>query len=191
MLLMPRSCFLHIPKTGGTWVKNAIIASGIPAREFNIDGNPHIGYKYCPEPEKYMFAFVRHPLAFYRSYWLFKMTDGWDPKNVMDNECKSNDFNIFIANVLSKYPQIYSKFVFSFIGYPEQKIRFVGRFENLVEDLIKALNEAGEEFDESVIQSFPPVNVSNKSRHSALYSSEQKQQILENEAHLMKTFGYQ
>jgi len=56
MLILPNSCFLHVAKTGGSWVKRAIIASGIEYEEYSIDGNPHIGLSECPVKDKFIFC---------------------------------------------------------------------------------------------------------------------------------------
>ena len=67
MLILPRSCLLHVPKTGGSWVKKAILASGIQCEAVSPGGNHHSGLNECPTPDKFKFAFVRHPLGLYRS----------------------------------------------------------------------------------------------------------------------------
>ncbi len=156
MLILPKSCFLHVAKTGGSWVKKAIIASGIEYEDYRIDGNPHVGLSECPVPNKFKFAFVRHPVDLYRSYWQFKMTNEWDVKNQLDMECKSDDFNGFIRNVLDKYPGCFGDSLISFVGDGENEIEFVGKYENLVEDLIAALKAAGEVLNEDTISNLPP-----------------------------------
>jgi len=62
MLILPSSCFLHVPKNWWIMGKKAIIASGIHYEDYRIDGNSHIGLKQCPVPEKFKFAFVRNPV---------------------------------------------------------------------------------------------------------------------------------
>jgi len=56
MLILPRSCFLHVPKTGGSWVKAAIAAAGIPFEEFTVEGDVHADLSYCPCPDRFKFA---------------------------------------------------------------------------------------------------------------------------------------
>jgi hypothetical protein len=109
MLILPKSYFLHVPKTGGSWVKKAIITSGIQCQDYRIEGDPHIGLTQCPVPQQFKFAFVRHPVNLYRSYWQFKMTYQWDKKNPLDRDCQSDNFSVFIHNVLNKYPGYYGK----------------------------------------------------------------------------------
>ncbi|MBT3812930.1 MAG: sulfotransferase family 2 domain-containing protein [Gammaproteobacteria bacterium] len=190
MLILPKSCFLHVAKTGGSWVKKAIIASGIEYEDYRVDGNPHVGLSGCPVPDKFKFAFVRHPVDLYRSYWQFKMTHEWDVKNQLDMECKSDDFNDFIRNVLDKYPGCFGDSLIDFVGDRENEIEFVGKYENLVEDLILMLRDAGEVFDEGAIRNLPAYNVSDKTRFPAIYTANLKEEVRRTEINVMQRFGY-
>lgn len=191
MLILPNSVFLHVPKTGGSWVKKAIIASGIECEDFRIDGDPHIGLAQCPAPEKFKFAFVRHPVQLYRSYWQFKMMVGWDPKNVVDNNCQSTNFHEFIHNVIEQYPGVLGKNLIDFTGPEDNEIDFIGKYENLVEDLISALTLANEVFDEHSIRNLPPYNVSDKKRYPAELTQQLEDEIRRVEKDVIRRFGYQ
>lgn len=191
MLILPKSCFLHVPKTGGSWVKKAIIAAGVSCRHYPLSGNPHIGLKDCPCPEKFKFAFVRHPVDLYRSYWQFKMMKGWDPKNRMDQECQTGNFHQFVQNLLNLFPGVYSHSLVEMVGEENNEIEFIGKYENLVDDLILALKSAGEEFDEQVIRTLPPVNVSDKTQFPAVYTDQLEADVKNAEAAMMKRFHYE
>jgi hypothetical protein len=191
MLILPKTCFLHIPKSGGSWVKKALIESRIECYEFTtIDGSGHIGLKDCPCPNKFKFAFVRHPVDMYRSYWQYKMTYGWDQNNPMDVECKSDNFHSFIRCLLFKFPGAYSQWVINFVGEGKNEIEFVGKYENLVDDLIVALTIAGESFDEQFIRNYPPYNVSDKINFPASYTTELEAEIREADAAIIQRFNY-
>lgn len=190
MVILPNSCFLHVPKTGGSWIKAALKASGMMVEEFEVNGDPHAGLTHCPCPEKFKFAFVRHPVDHYRSYWQYKMGRGWDFKNPIDRNCCAANFSEFINNILTKFPGVYSKAIEEYVGPPEAEIEFIGKYENLVEDLILALNQAGEPFDEPVIRKFPPVNVSDRVRFPAEYSLMLEKAVRESENIFIRRFGY-
>jgi hypothetical protein len=189
MLILPRSCFLHVPKTGGIWVREAINVSGVAFEECAID-HIHIGLKDCPCPEKYKFAFVRHPLDRYRSYWQYKMGAGWGIHNSFDRDCCSADFHDFIRKVLEKHPGICGRDYTQYVGPPENEIEFIGKYENLVEDLIQALRNAGEQFDEQAIRSLPPKNVSNRARFAATYAKDLEEALKEAEQETILRFNY-
>ncbi len=190
MLILTDSCFLHIPKTGGSWIKKAIKMSGIRFEEHLINGDSHGALVHCPVLEKFKFAFVRNPIDLYRSYWQYKMGAGWDIKNEIDRVCCSDNFNTFIDNIIARYPGICSQVFELFVGPEDAEIEYVGKYENLVDDLIIALTQAGEHFDEYAIKNCPPQNVSDKTRFPASYTDEQKERIKKTEAKAFERFGY-
>jgi hypothetical protein len=70
-----------------------------------------------------------------------------------------NRFEKFLCNVLEKSPG-YCSLAFSyFAGPPGNEVDFVGRFEDLVNDLVRGLQLAREPFDEGKLRSTPPQNV--------------------------------
>jgi hypothetical protein len=104
MLLFERAVFLHVPKTGGTRVRDAVTAAGARFDEYRVDDDVHADLSYCPCPERFKFAFVRHPCDVYGSYWRFKVKEGWDQRNPFDLDCGSDSFATFVRNVLEKEP---------------------------------------------------------------------------------------
>lgn len=190
MLILPKSCFLHVPKTGGSWVKEVISASNIECKNYTVADNVHIGLKDCPCPDKFKFAFVRHPVEFYRSYWQFKMTYGWDQINPLDMECRSDSFHKFICSVLDKFPGIYSQSVIDFVGETDNEIEFIGKYENLVDDLVFALKAASEIFDEKFVRAFPPQNVSDKIAFPAVYTYQLEAEVRSAESLAIRRFNY-
>lgn len=191
MLILPKSCFFHVPKTGGTWVTRAIQSTSIDCLNFRPEGNSHSGLKQCPCLEKFKFAFVRHPAGLYRSYWQFKMTYGWDANNRLDQDCRSNTFCDFVRQVLDQYPGIYSSELLKYVGEKEHEIEFIGKYENLVNDLVTALKLAGEVFDESALRAFQPVNVSDKIAYPAIYSGDLEEQVRKAERMVLERFNYE
>jgi len=76
MLIFPTAVFLHVPKTGGKWVKAAVANAGLEFTEWNAHGDIHNDLSYCPHRDRFVFAFVREPLSLYQSYWRFKAGAG-------------------------------------------------------------------------------------------------------------------
>ncbi len=191
MLILPRSCFLHVPKTGGIWVKAAIAAAGIVFDEFAVEGDVHADLSYCPCPDRFKFAFVRHPVEFYRSYWRFKMAVGWDPRNPFDEDCGAADFHAFVRNVLRNQPGMCGQLFQQYVGPPGGEIEFIGRYERLADDLIAALTMAGEGVDEDAIRKCPPQNVGDRHRFPAEYTRELEGAVRESERQTLERFGYE
>lgn len=190
MLILPHSCFVHVPKTGGSWVRRAIIASSVEWEDYSVNGDPHVGFKSCPRPGLFRFAFVRHPVSLYRSYWQYKMTFGWDTGNTLDRECQSADFHVFVRNVLATRPGAYGRTLLELVGDLDDQIEYIGKYENLTEDLIAALRKAGEVYDEDAVRNEPPANVSDKNRFSAAYTEELEAAVREAESYVLQRFNY-
>jgi hypothetical protein len=181
--------FLHVPKTGGTWVREALRAGGVAVEPVDPD-EPHTELDACPCPQKFKIAFVRHPLSVYQSYWRFKKTDGWDRRNPFDGACASGSFASFVENVLAKYPGWCSRRFESFVGVAGAEIEFVGRCERLADDLVRALRAAGEPFDEARLRETPPVNVSVWPIEDARWPDNLAERVLTSESDALERFGY-
>ena len=188
MLIFPRAVFLHVPKTGGSWVREAVRAAGCQAEDYLVDDDVHGDLSYCPCPDRFLFAFVRHPLTLYRSYWRFKIGERWDTRNPFDMDCAADTFPAFIENVVSKYPAWCSSMFEDYVGPPDRPIDFIGRFESLVDDLVRALHGAGETFDESALRATPPVNVSGP--HEAVWTPRLVDLVVKSEERALHRFGY-
>jgi hypothetical protein len=104
LVLKGGSVFLHIPKTGGTWVRSILSEMSLAGGK---RGHKHIDFdgllraelerwgplapvykgvkslgkrlKKWPEKPSFKFCFVRHPLAWYESHWKFsaRLDKGW------------------------------------------------------------------------------------------------------------------
>jgi len=183
-LLLPRSVFYHIPKTGGSWVREAVRSAGIPAQEI---GNLHATPQEAGPQGRLAFTFVRDPLTWYPSYWMYQMRMAWDLPNSALGAFRSDDFGSFMRRVLRKRPGFLSKLYGSYVGLPFHPVQFIGRQENLAEDLIHALRLAGERFDERRILSTPPRN---SSRIRPVLSGSLQEAVSRSELPAMETFGY-
>lgn len=193
-LLTPRTRILHVPKCGGTWVWRALEAAGV---ELEVLGepptpNPKTNHLDLSRTEAYAdrftIAFVRHPLDWWRSLWAYRMRTEWDPRRTVDAVAGSDDFNTFVENVVERLPGYLEAEFARYIGPPSRPIEFIGRFESLSGDLIRALREAGEEFDEAVLRSHPPDNVNDYERFVADYRPDVAARLAESERAVIERF---
>lgn len=173
-LITPRTRFMHIPRTGGMWVTDALVAAGVPTE--NLDrASPgvvaaHAGLAQTEDyGDRFTFAFVRHPLDWWRSLWGFRMLHGWDPQHSIDSVVAADDFNEFIALVIERLPGHFTERCSWYIGPASSPISFVGRYESLADDLVYALRRAGEPFDEPSLRHHPAKNASDHVRFPAIY----------------------
>jgi hypothetical protein len=173
-LITPRMLFLHVPKTGGTWVSAALAAAGVEFAPLWTRLGPgsrgHATLEQCRayRDDRFSFAYVRHPLDLLRSRWAGSMRDGW-PENRLLHAARADDFATFAERVVARYPGFMSRRFEEFTGPADAPISFVGRYETLVDDLVRALEGAGERFDEAAVRGQAPLNRNDYTNHQAVY----------------------
>jgi len=190
--VLPRSVFVHIPKTGGVWVRRAIAQAGLPTVEAGhapiTAGNMHNATRYINARDRIQFAFVRHPLNWYASFWSFRMFSGWSSLPAPLDACMSADFDRFIRNALRAFPQGWVGHLYRrYLGPTLDGAGFIGRTERLAEDLVHVLRLAGESFDEAKLRAVPQLNVS---PIRPVYSRKLRQAVLCVEREIIERFGY-
>ncbi len=174
-----KSIFYHIPKTGGMFVKAMmrhamdVETSGYartrgyygPTENELTDLKRYLAHSIQlrrehitqwevnqeQKKDKFSFAFVREPLAWYKSFWAFRKTvyDTNEFNRAFPLDFAWDvDFEKFINNVINMYPLGFVSILYKcYLGQNGDELDFVGKQENLKEDLIKALTLAGEDFD--------------------------------------------
>lgn len=203
-LLLPHSIFFHIPKTGGSWVRSAVSNAGIPVNEIikmpakhylNVGRLMHTFPTDVHLTDRFRFAFVRHPLTYYQSYWCFRMLRGWDSELTIDRTCQNDNFEKFVRAVLTEEAEGWvTRNYCRFLGKDFRLLDFVGRMENLADDLVIALTLAGESFDERALRATPPLNVSfalPEWKVRCTYPPDLRAAVCKAEWRVMEHFGYQ
>lgn len=206
-IALPNSLFIHIPKTGGTWVTHALQKAKIPIHLHPCDWHPpsmhHIAGHTCTHSSvrdhslssKKTFCFVRHPFTYYQSFWSYKMKVGWNMQDAFDAQFKSNIFADFVRTIITTTPKGWFQCMIMDHAMHQNGnfVDYIGRQEQLVEDLITILYAAGEQFDECRIRNFPPKNVSSKDKQWSelcVLTDELKNAIYTKERWVFDTFGY-
>ncbi len=197
-LLLNRSAFLHIPKTGGTWVRNVLSEMGLVRRlllyrdpALSIEGVVPSHHTIIKDEDRpaVVFAFVRHPLTWYRSYWAWKSRMfAWNPYNPLDRSCASADFETFVRNVIEVYPDGYLTRAYPFFL---RHCTHAGRFEFLATDLMKILDLAGEPYDAEFIHGFPRQLCSAEHSRHLRYPADLAFKLMKIEGKICQKLGYQ
>ncbi len=147
-----------------------------------------------------MFCFVRNPITWYESWFKYmsqpdrdwcnwgdeKSMDSWHPNSTL-NGLGNPDFNQFMRNVINKRPGYVTKL---FGRYTKPQVDFIGRQENLVDDLISILNYLNLDFDESLIRSTGKIEVSKKPVNKIEWNAELYQEVYKLEYAGMIRYGY-
>lgn len=197
---LPNSIYIHLMKTGGWSVRDALNRMNLNCGEI---GRGHDPASLLPLPAKhkpFTFVFIRHPLSWYRSYWAYRMQAAWrvHPSQpitgwqtfgaVLDHECRADDFETWMQNVLAYVPEGFLSRIYRI--YTEG-VDFVGKVESFQDDFCRALSLAGESFSPELIQSLPRRNVTNtKFTESALLSKALAKKVLATESYVMNKWGY-
>jgi len=197
LLINDNAVYLHIPKTGGTWFRHAMQASGIRYTEIGEQHNhfPLISDFMPPRfyDDKFIFTFVRHPLTWYQSRWAFRVQHGWHMDHPFDFNCASNDFHDFLQRVLLFQPTGWLNYIYGlYIDNTPHQIDYVGRIETLVDDAVGILKTIGVRFDERKFRATPRVNESvldgRTSGYWAKYTPELLKRILDAEKTVLSRF---
>lgn len=146
----------------------------------------------------FRFCFVRHPLTWYESWWKYMNGHGWKlfgrqnsrfdwhPLSTL-NGLGDPDFNTFVRNVVRARPGFVSELYFSFT---KPGISFVGKTENLIDDLIAVLHYLDFTFDEHALRSAPKVNVSQAPASAIEWDTELRELMMRLELPALLHFGY-
>ena len=185
-LLKSGGVFLHIPKTGGSWVQEVLKELGLV--RYNIgrehEDMPSIMHFPLANPYEYRrklisrglgwhgdvvrgfkFCFTRNPLTWYESYWKWRAGQWPEGPDYYTDfpvgtiaETGDDNFNTFVRNVIERFPG-YVTALYGRYAVPGL-IDFIGKQETLTDDLIAVLTHLNENFDEDRIRNWPRVNAS-------------------------------
>jgi hypothetical protein len=148
--------------------------------------------------DEFLFCFVRHPLKWWESWfryckgldWKQWGTAGgrhdWHPNAIL-NGTGHADFNQFLRNAIARRPGYASELFFT---YTKPGIKFIGRQENLADDLISALRTLNENFDEDFIRTRPALNESRTPKEEVRWDPVLRQLVTQLELPGLVHFGY-
>lgn len=124
----------------------------------------HATPKGVSDQDGFSFAFVRHPLGWYRSFWAYRvMLRNFSPHDgrgvFPPDACWAADFEAFVVRCVEAHPSGWVSALYRcYLGDEGNRLDFAGRQECLTDDLVRALRLAGEAFDEDALRATPRRN---------------------------------
>lgn len=190
--------FIHIPKTGGTTISNAL--KSLPLKSSNIIPFMHkhakafevkciLGKKIW---EKYFtFAFVRNPWDLMVSSYHWWLQKAYQFKHLLDYANKVKDLGNFSNFIYSKYGQeMLNEQEGDIIDWISDGndiiVDFIGRFENLQEDW----NKVCKEINVTSID-LSHMNKTERRDYREYYTNETKELIAQRFHKTIEHFGYE
>lgn len=185
MLITREFVFVHLPKTGGMFIRQACEPIAVASIE-DLEG--HAGVEQIPPEHAHLpvFAVIRNPWDWYVSRWKFGQEQG-EPEQTFDafvrDLCGKAD--TALGRYLHRRDRDYYSALWwrTFGGYPGVT---VGRFESLREDFGAFLATVGVELDISG----PATNGSGRGHYWDYYSAELRELVAHKARHLIRTYGY-
>ena len=184
-----KAVFLHIPKTGGTWVTNYFRDSGMLREEIKVQhplGKVYLAHANGLELQQSdlpKFCFVRHPLTWYRSYWQMKHFNVPDRSQGYIDTAVDQLFHEFIKTITTDRPGFLSEYFAEYTDY----CLHVGKQETLREDLNEILSLLEIDFDKDTLFHRKSENVIPTIQK---YSWELAMEIMKTEKEIVDKYGY-
>ena len=184
---------LHIPKTGGTWVREVLGNLQLIRVDTRSAHAPLPVFTAPHEQRAFKFAFIRHPLDWYVSWWRWHADFAWTRKfaEPILPACAFTPrlgFHEFVAQCLAQAPGMVSDLYELFVGAPEAPIDFIGRHESLRADLLKLLALRSLPYDVRIIDNTLRQQISQTSKPA--WDPALRNAVAEAEARAMQRFGY-
>ena len=177
MIYVPkhRAAFVHIPKTGGEWVRSAMLAM-FPCARYEKRSDK-IEPKHSTTSREFIvgdeidfhFTIVRDPVDWlkswwkmmHRSNWAFRDYENWHPFNEL-HKYRTPTFDATVKKILKNSPGEVSRLFYLYCGENGEKMNFIGRFKFLRADLKKAVRMFSDDANVSICDTLKAENIGNK-----------------------------
>lgn len=184
----PIAIFLHMPRTGGTFVRQAMNEYGF---ELKMLCRAHTIPSRIPS-QMFSFVFVRHPVDWYASLFAYRQEHGWPGRDSYPWSARfqAETLEGFVENVQREYPSGYLKFLADrAVQGRHRRVDYVGRAETLTIDLSEIVRRISGKRIFKELHSMERVN-SSKLEYRAVVGESLANGIREYEHAYAKDWGY-
>jgi hypothetical protein len=204
MILSSKFVFVHLPKTGGSFVRELMTHHAPPAWQISLlDDHPTIRDIPATHQHLPIFGLVRNPFDWYVSWYHYLKAHRSDPFFNHISQQGSLDFNSTISaafdvdiSAIFQFPCAFSSSPFgcymNYIFGNDLNRLMLGKMETLRSDLraiLKRCDALTETLDQQ-IDSFPVVNVSDHLPYRSYYDKTLKNLILTRDREVLDRFDY-
>lgn len=190
MVKADRFVFVHIPRTGGTWVRELIRQHAPKQWRAEISLNPeHVGVREIELRGRFAFAFIRNPWDWHVSRLFFWRQNLEPARFAALFQQHGTAFGEMLKALLDDGDTLDSRIT----NATSADVVF-GRFEMLRQELERLLHEAGHELPPPMleaIRSSPPRNGVARASYRTFYNAELRDLVAKAEAHMIERFGYE
>lgn len=188
-----RTVFIHVPRTGGTWVQEAL-ADAKCFRQFGRKQLEHLSWTdfvYSGSFDRWKrrvpFGFVRNPITWYQSTWAYCTGKKRRFSYPVPSPHIGETFRDFVLRVTKDNPGALG-FTYK---YFLQGVRYIGRFERLRRDLVAILKAIGEPIEPFSVLGKPiRNNAPTEWKAKGTYDKETLNAVIRSERHIMKKYRY-
>ena len=205
MILARDFVFVHMPKTGGTFVRK-LFRDHAPESWQVQEIHDHITAENTPESHAQLpkFGFVRNPYPWYVSWFNYHLQQLGEEKldvkhffarhsNQGELDLKATIFNMHQApEVQQSGTGFFTMYLQRHFG-PECRLVEVFKMETLRPDLLGFLREHARDLPAKMVAAIegdPKVNVTSKRHYSEAYDEELRDFIWREDQHVFQRFGY-
>jgi hypothetical protein len=184
MIVADNFVFLHMLRTGGTFIRYLLRDNGVRFRKFQ---DKHMGWQHLTDESdkaKPVIIFVRNPWEWYVSLYSFEQQ--YIPGQ---NAWACGSFEEVVRGDLAPPQDYFEHFT---EGIPEGNLH-VGRYESLRDDAERLLELVGCPNMVAIkrrLRSSPPVNGSTHADYQAYYTPELRDYVASRNARYIEQFGY-
>lgn len=181
---IPGAIFLHIPKCGGTWVRNYFSETKLTIREIEPEHiNAHVIRTKIDPTEDLICCFVRHPLTWYCSYWQHRQVLINNRSGGPIDQYVDQSFSDFIESVLSNLPSYITNFFNGFLN----RCRTIGKQEALRDDLNSILTLLRIPYNKDYLYQRP---YENTTQPTVKYPTSLALEVMKQEEEIINRFNY-
>ena len=193
LIINKKAVFIHLPKTGGSFLRNVITKFNEDSVDDRSKGWHRTLDSHDLSKYDYTFSIVRNPITWYESVWkhicaVNHTRIGWgNEEHQLSFLHQYHDpvFSRFIDNVIANCPGYYSESLKGFIGDNYDSVNYIAKTETLYHDACRIMDALDIKYDTQAVLASPTFHRPATCEWS---SNSQKEELLKLESKIIDKF---